>query len=213
MAEGRMGSSSIRTPRAIAPEVTTTTSTPERCSAATSSAMRATTESRRSPLSCATIDEPSLTTATGMARRTLERRAGIQLEDHAADLDVVAGLESLRLERRDDAHAPQPVLDVGQRLLVLEVVPGDQALDRLPRDAELAPAEALHLEGLARRRAEDLDLRHAVLARHLGIRGPGLLDGHAPQQLAGELVEALARGARGHEHRHALQALAPLAGR
>ena len=50
----------------IAPEVTTTTSTPARCSAATSSVIRATTESRSSPLSSATIDDPSLTTATGM---------------------------------------------------------------------------------------------------------------------------------------------------
>ncbi len=54
------------TPRAIAPEVTTTTSTPSRCSAAISSHTRATTESRSSPSSSATIEEPSLTTATGI---------------------------------------------------------------------------------------------------------------------------------------------------
>jgi hypothetical protein len=51
-------------PRAIAPEVTTTTSTPDACSAATSSQIRATTESRSAPVSSATIDDPSLTTAT-----------------------------------------------------------------------------------------------------------------------------------------------------
>ena len=44
----------------------------------------------------------------------------------------------------------QPVLDVGQRLLVLEVVAGDQALDRLAGHAELAVADALDLEAAAR---------------------------------------------------------------
>src|SRR5215218_6575650 len=65
----RTGSSSRCTPRAIAPDVTTTTSTPERCSPATSSHTRATTDRRSSPESRATTEEPSLTTATGMARR------------------------------------------------------------------------------------------------------------------------------------------------
>ena len=54
-------------PRAIAPEVTTTTSTPLACNAATSSQIRATTDRRSAPVSSATIEEPSLTTATGMA--------------------------------------------------------------------------------------------------------------------------------------------------
>ena len=57
-------------PRAIAPEVTTTTSTPAACSAATSSQIRATTDSRSAPVSSATIDEPSLTTATGRPEPT-----------------------------------------------------------------------------------------------------------------------------------------------
>ena len=62
-------------PRAIAPEVTTTTSTPGACSAATSSQIRATTDSRSAPVSSATIDEPSLTTATGIdSRRDRARR-------------------------------------------------------------------------------------------------------------------------------------------
>ena len=52
-------------PRAIAPDVTTTTSTPARCSPATSSHSRATTDRRRSPPSWATTEEPSLRTATG----------------------------------------------------------------------------------------------------------------------------------------------------
>ena len=61
------------------------------------------------------------------------RRARVELEDDAADLDVVTRLEAGRLERVDHAHAAQAVLDVRQRLLVLEVVAGDQALDRARR--------------------------------------------------------------------------------
>ena len=60
-------------PRAIAPLVTTTTSTPVRCSAATSSQIRATTDRRSSPESSATIDEPSLTTAMGMTFESLSK--------------------------------------------------------------------------------------------------------------------------------------------
>ena len=127
-------------PRAIAPLVTTTTSTPSRCSAATSSQMRATTDSaqlavvlgddRRSQL-----DDGDRHAAAGSLRR-------VELEHHAAELDVVAGFEAPRLERRDHAHPLQPVLDVRQRLLVLEVVARDQAVDRVAGDAELAVARA-----------------------------------------------------------------------
>src|ERR1044072_2223191 len=102
-------------PRAMAPLVTTTTSTPSRCSAATSSMIRAITDRRSSPDSSATIDEPSLTTATGMARGTL---GGVELEHHTAELDVIARFEPLRLQRGDDAHAPHAVLDVRERLAV-----------------------------------------------------------------------------------------------
>src|ERR671911_1979141 len=121
-------------PRAIAPLVTTTTSTPSRCSAATSSQIRATTDRRSSPESSATTEEPSLTTATGMRSGSLGR---IELEHHAAELDVVTGLEPVRLQRRDHAHAPEPVLDVRERLVVLEVVARDQPVDRIAGDAEL----------------------------------------------------------------------------
>src|SRR3954465_13567896 len=95
-------------PRAIAPEVTMTMSTPSRCSAATSSQTRAITASRSSPESSVITEEPSLTTAAGIGRSVdesagapvqgtppdrLEGSAGVELEDDAADLDVVAGLE------------------------------------------------------------------------------------------------------------------------
>src|SRR4051794_31197119 len=148
-------------PRAIAPDVTMTTSTPSRCSAATSSQMRAITERRSSPLSSATTEEPSLTTTAGIRGR-LERRAGVQLEDDAADLDVVAGFEAGGLERGDHAHASEPLLDVRERLLVLEVVAGDEAGDGLPRGAGLAVAHALDLQRAPRRRPEDPGLRHPL---------------------------------------------------
>src|SRR4051794_34045018 len=130
-------------PRAIAPLVTTTTSTLSRCSAATSSTIRAITDRRNSPDSSATIDEPSLTTATGMTSRTL---GGVELEHHAAELDVVTRFEPLRLERGDHAHPAQAVLHVRERLVVLEVVAGDQAVDGVAGDAELVRARALDLE-------------------------------------------------------------------
>src|SRR5215218_8155593 len=69
----RIGDSSRWIPRAIAPEVTTTTSTPARCSVATSSQTRATTDSRSSPDCWATTEDPSLTTAMGMRRVSLRR--------------------------------------------------------------------------------------------------------------------------------------------
>ena len=47
------------------PRSSPTTSTPDACNAATSSQIRPTTESRSAPVSSATIDDPSLTTATG----------------------------------------------------------------------------------------------------------------------------------------------------
>ena len=64
--------------------------------------------------------------------------AGIELEDDPADLDVVAGLETGRLERIDHAERAQALLDVAKRLLVVEVVAGDQALDALARNPERA---------------------------------------------------------------------------
>src|SRR5215211_8042054 len=88
---GRMRKPSSRTPRAIAPEVTMTTSTPSRCSAPTSSHTRATTDRRSSPESCATTEEPSLTTATGMAGISLGQaaRTARKVEDVGVELDLL----------------------------------------------------------------------------------------------------------------------------
>src|SRR5215217_5181614 len=205
-------------PRAIAPDVTTTTSTPVRCSSATSSQTRATTDSRSSPESWATTDEPSLTTATDIERVRLrrpgrsDRRTGVELEHDAAQLDVVAGFEPARLERSDHSHPTQTLLDMRERLLVLHVVAGDQPVDRLAGDPELALADALHVERSGRRRAEQLELGDVILA---GALVRDRLGGrHAPQQLARERVEPLAGRARGHDHGHSLaDPRAPLVGR
>ena len=82
----------------------------------------------------------------------------------------------------------QPLLDVGERLLVLEVVARDQPVDRRAGDAEPAVADALDLEAAPGRRAEDAELGHLVLA----ARPPPAPAGgrHAAQQLARELLEA-----------------------
>src|ERR671928_94463 len=114
-------------PRAIAPLSTTTPSPPAAWRRATSSQTRASTLARSMPVSSATMLEPSLMTkraiAPGLSR--------MQLEHDAPDLDVVARLEPGRLERAHDAHPVQAPLDVRQRLLVVEVVAGEQprALD------------------------------------------------------------------------------------
>src|SRR4051794_7970138 len=127
-------------PRAIAPLVTTTTSSPAAWRRATSSHTRASTLARSIPVSSATMLEPSLMTkraiAAGLSR--------MQLEHDAADLDVVARLESGRLERAHDAHPMQAPLDVRQRLVVVEIVAGQQPPPPRARPPGRAPPRPLH---------------------------------------------------------------------
>ena len=54
-------------PRAMAPEVTTTTSSPASCRADTASLTEASTSARTSPESSATMLEPSFTTRVAIA--------------------------------------------------------------------------------------------------------------------------------------------------
>ena len=82
----------------------------------------------------------------------------------------------------------QAVLDVRERLLVLEVVAGDQPVDRLAGDAELARADALDLERAPGRRAEDAVLGDLVLARRASRR---------PARRPGRGAAARARARRG----------------
>src|SRR5438477_11916164 len=103
MADGRAGSAITRIPRAIAPLVTTITSSPPARRAATASHTRPSTSASSSPASSATIEDPSLMTT----RRTVggSLRPRVQLEDDAADLDVVARLEARLLQRLHHADA------------------------------------------------------------------------------------------------------------
>src|SRR4051794_27204469 len=107
--------------------------------------------------------DPSLMTV-GFTGRKLpaEGRARIELEDRAGDLDVVARLEPRRRERPDHADRTQPLLDVGERLVVVDVVAGEQPLDTRPGDAEHAVATALDAEALVRPGAIDPVLRERL---------------------------------------------------
>src|SRR3954454_4158792 len=143
MALGRPPSDMMLNPRAMAPLDTSTTSSPAARRAATSAQMPARTSPRTEPSSLATIPEPSLMTWRAMRARSLDGLARIELEDDPGDLDVVARLEALGLQRADDAHAVQARLDVHERLLVLEVVARDEPLDARARHAPRALVELL----------------------------------------------------------------------
>src|SRR4051794_12205465 len=136
MADGRTGSAIARMPIAIAPEVTITTWRSRlRCSA-TCLQIDASTSRRTAPSSSATIADPSFATTTpmeGEGYSALERHTGVQLEDDAAYLHVVARLEALRLERADHSEQAQALLDVAERLFVVDVVALDQPLDPAAR--------------------------------------------------------------------------------
>src|SRR5207249_10054442 len=81
-----------------------------------------------------------------MQSQSAKRRARVELEHHAADLDVVPRSEPSCLERPYYADRPQPALEIGERLLVRRVVPRDQPLDAHAGDAERALAGLAHLE-------------------------------------------------------------------
>src|SRR5947208_1136349 len=174
IADGRIGSPIARIPTAIAPDVTITTWRPCSRWRATSAQIDARTSRRTSPCSSATIAEPSFatTTLTGMSLRVPiradvaagrasppERRARVELEHDARDLDVLAGLETRRLEGADHSEGAEPVLDVAQRLLVLDVVARDQALDPAAADPVDPVGHALDAVAVVGARAIDAMLR------------------------------------------------------
>src|SRR3954470_4059845 len=125
-------------PRAIAPEVTTTTSTPAPCSTATSSQMRSSTPGRRSPEASATTDDPSLTTAVGMAPLRLGGGAG-----RRRGPDRRLAVEPVEPER--EAHQPPQLARV---VLAAGHVLVDQPLDRSRLEVALA-AQAIGAQHLA----------------------------------------------------------------
>ena len=172
--------------------------------------IRATTESRSSPPSSATIDDPSLTTATGIGG-SLERRAGIELEDDPGDLDVVAGLESLPSRARRSRpcaaagarRGPAPPRSRGRGGR-----PGARRRRRSTRNS-------------ARARRVDLERRCARPGRKTWNSATSLspatsseagsATGTRRSSSRAELVEPLPRRARGDEHGH-VDPLAPLGG-
>src|SRR3954451_19388641 len=208
-----------RIPNAIAPLVTTTNSSPAAGAAASWSAVPASTSMRSSPSLPATTLEPSFTTmrlmpgslfgaplgpAPAIARSAPALR-GVELERHAADLDLVSGLEARFLQGSDHADAPQPALEVVHCVLVLGVVAREQDLDAAPPHREGAGAEALDakpagpggpehhvlgellVSGGGHRRAHRLDRLHE--RRHRG------------EQRRAQLFKAEARRAGGDDPR------------
>src|SRR3954447_15632188 len=133
IARGRTPSSINLMPRAIAPDVTSTTSRPAARMSPACPATSASTSARTSPRSSATMLEPSLITVAAMTSQILgaERRARVELEHSAGYLDVVPRLEPRRLEPPDHAKSPQALLYIGERLGVADVVALEQALDSL----------------------------------------------------------------------------------
>src|ERR1700733_5589539 len=94
-------------PRAIAPLVTTITSSPARCRAANWSHRLASTSIRGVPSGSATTLDPSLMTTrligVTQGRRSARLLLRVQLERDAGDLDLIPRLEALGLERAEHA--------------------------------------------------------------------------------------------------------------
>src|SRR4051794_32648186 len=118
--------------------------------------------------------DPSLMTVALTARTlSAERRAGMELEHRPGDLHVVAGLEARGLQLADHADRAQALLDVGERLVVVDVVASEEPLDPRARHPEDAVAAALDLEALVGRRpvkpvlGERLPWRRRRLGRHV----------------------------------------------
>src|SRR5271166_4029665 len=157
-------------PRAIAPLVTITTSAPSWCARASRSHSDASSPVRSEPSPSATTLEPSLTTILLIGTDSASpagdpRLAGVQLEGHAADLDLVSGLEALLLQGLDHADAAQALLEVGERLVVVEVEPLQQPLDPAAAHREGVVLQPLDLEALPRAGAEQHVLGQLVVAR------------------------------------------------
>ena len=152
---GRTPRPMISIPRAIAPLVTTTTSSPAPWRAATSSQIERSDvgaqaagvvgDDARSELDDDRVPwpEPSdvARSVAGHRRPAVGRRRerpGSSSNTTPAISTSSPGSKPALLELADHAHAAQRLLDVRQRLLVLEVVARDQALDPRPADAERA---------------------------------------------------------------------------
>src|SRR5918999_1122198 len=128
IARGRTDSSISRMPRAIAPEVTTTTSSPARWRSATASPSASSSSLRTSPASSATTLEPSFTTtvATALALRpvgqlpspvlALEPEEARRLHAVGVEHDPHGGLVAIHLGL-PDGYEPQAQVDGPVELL------------------------------------------------------------------------------------------------
>ena len=143
IADGRTGIPMRRMPSAIAPEVTSVAAPPSVWTAPTWRHTSRSTSARTSPASSATSVEPSFTTVSdiyccGTPGYRANATSPISISSPASN---PCGLESL-----EDTHLLQPLLDVGERLGIVEVVAADQPLDRLAAQAERAVRAALDLQ-------------------------------------------------------------------
>src|ERR1035438_3429423 len=129
---------------------------------------------RGAPSLSATTLEPSFTTTRLMPGAYLPPRAGLRrarrsggvgIERDARDLDLIARLEALRLQRLQHADPSQPALQIRHRVLVVDLVARQQSLDAPPLDDERARSEPLHLEARAGGRPEHHVLGQLLLAR------------------------------------------------
>src|SRR5207237_5441169 len=118
---------------------------------------------------------------------------------HLAELDLVAGLEALGFERRDDSHRAQALLDVLERVAVLEVVPVHEPLDRGALDPEHVVARALDAVAIALPGPVH-DMVGNCLPRNRGWART-LLGRDVREDLARKAVDTNAGGARHGQHR------------
>src|SRR5437588_90310 len=145
-------------PRAIAPLVTITTSSPAPRRPAAASHTRPSTSARGSPVSSATMLEPSLTTTRRMAAE-VRRLLRIELERDAADLELVARLEALDGQLAQHTEPREPRFDVQHRVLVVDVEALEQPRDPLAVDTERVRADTRDDEARTAARAVDPMLR------------------------------------------------------
>ena len=118
--------------------------------AASWSQTRASTSMRSAPSLSATTLEPSLTTMRLMAGAYLGRcrRLGSSAAGSSSKATPPISISSPGskpscLQRPDHADPPQPPLEVGHRVLVVDVVARQQPLDAAPAHGEGARSEAL----------------------------------------------------------------------
>lgn len=90
----------------------------------------------------------------------VDRRVWVELERHSRDLEGISWRKALLLERAQHADPTKTRLHIRHRILVVNVVAGQQSLDAAPGDPEGALAESLDKEAAGRCRT-----KHHVLSQ------------------------------------------------